>query len=346
MSWTSPSYSKGAINRAGRTLASGNDSYLDILEAYDVLNNWRSSHAFPLNTIQMNLRRTVGKYTNDFVVAQRLKRVPSIVDKIQRYPKMELARMQDIGGCRAILPNVKQAEEVLIYYMAVSNVKHEIVRHDDYISNPQISGYRGAHLVFRYNSDKVESYNGFHVEMQLRSRFQHAWATAVETVDLFRKYSLKSSRGPDGWLRFFALMGSAFAQLERRPGVPNTPKTQKELHQEIADLSMRLDVVGTLSMYGAAINITDQQRVATGDYYLIVLDPLSRKLNVKPFKQYELEKANSEYTKLEQELSSNHEIVLVKAGSVDNLRLAYPNYFLDTSVFLMYLNRYTKIKPN
>lgn len=342
MSWTTPGYSKGAINRAGITLATEGASYLDIVDAYGILNNWRSSHAFPLNTIQMNLRKTSSKFNNNYIVAQRLKRVPSIVDKITRYPQMELARMQDIGGCRAILPTVKAAEEIFVYYTCESQVKHEIVRFDDYISTPQQSGYRGIHLVFRYFSSRAEAYNGYHIEMQLRSKLQHAWATAVETVDLFRQYSLKSSRGPGNWLRFFSLMGSAFARIEHRPTVPNTPRNKIELYREITELATSLDVINTLSLYGTAINLTEQRVGTSEDYYLFVLDPLSRDLNIKPFRQSELEKANDEYTQLEKELSSNHEVVLVKAGSIDNLRLAYPNYFLDTSVFLQYLQKYIK----
>ena len=43
------------------------------------------------------------------------------------------------------------------------------------------SGYRGVHLIYRYNSDRKTEYNTLLIEMQLRSQLQHAWATAVET---------------------------------------------------------------------------------------------------------------------------------------------------------------------
>jgi len=50
--------------------------------------------------------------------------------------------------------------------------------------------------------------------MQIRSRVQHAWATAVETVDMFSGQALKSSHGDDKWLRFFAVAASEMAYIE------------------------------------------------------------------------------------------------------------------------------------
>jgi hypothetical protein len=40
-------------------------------------------------------------------------------------------------------------------------------------------------------------YNDLKIEMQLRSQYQHAWATAVETVGTFIGQALKSSIGPE-----------------------------------------------------------------------------------------------------------------------------------------------------
>jgi hypothetical protein len=70
--------------------------------------------------------------------------------------------------------------------------------------NPQKSGYRGIHLVYRYNGRKTE-YNGLKIEIQIRTVIQHAWATAVETVGMFTQQALKSSQGEQDWLRYFAL---------------------------------------------------------------------------------------------------------------------------------------------
>ena len=48
---------------------------------------------------------------------------------------------------------------------------------------------------------------GLRIEIQIRSRLQHAWATAVETVDAFSGTSLKTTGGSGSektdWGRFY-----------------------------------------------------------------------------------------------------------------------------------------------
>lgn len=95
-------YSKGQINRAGNDVRGGSPPASTSLE---VINNWRASHAYILNTFQATLRNRTRK--TDIAVAQRLKRMRTIVSKLDRQQKMELARMDDIVGCRLIFPDIK-----------------------------------------------------------------------------------------------------------------------------------------------------------------------------------------------------------------------------------------------
>jgi ppGpp synthetase/RelA/SpoT-type nucleotidyltranferase len=48
-----------------------------------------------------------------FVVGQRLKRMATIRDKLEREPDMSLSRMHDLGGCRAVLPSQAAVDQVL-----------------------------------------------------------------------------------------------------------------------------------------------------------------------------------------------------------------------------------------
>jgi putative GTP pyrophosphokinase len=87
--------SKGAVNRAGEALRSPARDALSGADA-SALENWRASHNAVLNKFQAILRgRTKGK---GIVVAQRLKRRATIVDKLHREPKMQLSRMDDVAG--------------------------------------------------------------------------------------------------------------------------------------------------------------------------------------------------------------------------------------------------------
>ena len=160
----------------------GDDTSLsDVQQALTVLNNWRAAHSFPLNTLQMGLRGRARAVEPEAIVSQRLKRTPATIAKLRRFPRMKLSQMQDIAGCRAIVTDPAAVHELRRAHQQ-SKMKHKLIREDDYIANPKTSGYRGIHLVYRYRSDRSDTYNGLQVEVQLRSYYQHAWATAVETA--------------------------------------------------------------------------------------------------------------------------------------------------------------------
>jgi hypothetical protein len=88
-----------------------------IIECVGVLESWRGRHAGPLRNANANLRHYVRPFAaidQDVVsVTQRLKKFSTILDKLGRYPRMQLTRMEDIGGVRAILPTQHAADDVL-----------------------------------------------------------------------------------------------------------------------------------------------------------------------------------------------------------------------------------------
>lgn len=334
MGWVTPQYTRSQVDAAGRTLAK--DLILDpsAERALDVVNNWRSAHSFPLNTMQVRLRTAARSIDIDALVAQRLKRIPSIAQKLQR-SSTRLSQMQDIGGCRAVVQNVDDVLQLQKNYHT-SGIKHELVREDDYITTPRTSGYRGIHRVYRYVSDKNETFNGLQIELQFRSRLQHAWATAVETVGTFLRQSLKSSEGSEAWLQFFKLTGSAFALREHTPIVPETPGTRSELRDSIGVLTRKLDVQAKLQSYGRALQIIQQPNLKNARYFLLYLRPADGTITVAGYGLGELQRATRDYLGIERTLldSPGAEAVLVSAESVESLKRAYPNYFLDTRVFL------------
>ena len=182
----------GTLARAGRSRGSdarqgtlgADNTRADAREALSVLNNWRAAHSFPLNTLQNGLRTRAATVCDTAIVSQRLKRTPSTIAKLRRFPGMKFSRMQDIGGCRAAVDSVEEVEALRQAHLD-SRMKHRLVSQKNYIGNPKPSGYRGVHLVYRYRSDRNDTYNGLLIEVQLRSKLQHAWATAVETAGAF-----------------------------------------------------------------------------------------------------------------------------------------------------------------
>ena len=205
--WEIPKYSKSEINKAGKTIADKNSSKKERQDALKVLNNWRSSHAYPLQVIASNLRSK----NPDSIVVQRLKRLDSITGKIERFPKMDLYRMQDLGGCRVIVYSIDEVYSAMNQYKS-SRIRHILKREYDYIQNPKESGYRSYHMVYQFHSDRKETYNkNMLIEIQFRTKIQHTWATAVEMMGIYTKGNLKSSQGNEDILRFFTLVSSILA---------------------------------------------------------------------------------------------------------------------------------------
>ena len=348
MAWTEPQSSRGEVDRAGDwVIKHAGDTPLDDEKwdhCWEVINNWRSSHSYPLQVLKMTLKHRALTIDATTLVAQRLKRFFSVFLKLDRNPHMKLSQMQDIGGCRAILRNVRDAEELVKLYQAsdlrnYQRCRPEPSRSFDYINNPKPDGYRSFHLVYKYESDSAQRkvFNGHRIEIQIRSRLQHAWATAVETVDIATSQALKSNVGDDNWRRFFALMGSAIALRERRPLVPGTPTQRTDLAEEVRDLAEKLNVEGVLAGIGTALRTS-----STGDRddaaFLLLLEAAGEEkvVTVRGYKKGEIVRAQNEYAQMERDIRgiAGVQAVLVSVDSLDNLEAAFPNFFLDTEAFL------------
>ena len=218
MKYIRPEYSRKKVNKAGKMLIQYKDTASPEREwALTVISNWRASHDYPVNTFKENLRKKILKRKfKGAIVVERLKRITSIELKLEINQSMNLSRMHDIGGLRAIVKNIEQVNALKDDFIA-SKFRHKIIGEYDYICSPKSSGYRSVHLVYQYYNYRVPEYDGLRLELQIRTKLQHAWATSVETMGTFLDSSLKSNRGPDKWLEFFSVCGAAFALLENSP---------------------------------------------------------------------------------------------------------------------------------
>jgi ppGpp synthetase/RelA/SpoT-type nucleotidyltranferase len=337
MAWTIPLFNRTQVNAAARTLINDAATVAERDYAYTVLNNWRAIHSFPLNTLKMGLRDKAKSVDNTSLIAQRIKRLSSIEAKLRRFPQMKLSQMQDIGGCRAIVSNIADVYKVKALFDE-SRMKHKLTHADNYIREPKESGYRGIHLVYRYFSDRSKTYNDLKVEVQVRTKLQHAWATAVETLGTFTRQALKSSVGEQDVLRFFALMSSQIARREKAPTVPNTPTDAAALKEELREYESRLDLENRLAAYNAALKIFKDPKFRASDYFLLKLDPLAGVVHVSGYRTDQLPMATKEYTEVERGIAEKTvqylDAVLVSVDSMASLKRAFPNYFADTRVFL------------
>ena len=351
MVWKKLRYSKNEINKAGAILKNKKSSEEEINKAIEVLNNWRAIHSYPLHIFQMTLRNVSKKEDKDSLISQRLKRATSIINKLNRKyegrePSMQLSQMQDIAGCRAIVKNVGIAKKIDTDYYLRGNLKHKRVGKKDYIDFPKKEGYRGLHVIYEYKSDKGKTdYNGLRVEVQIRSRLQHLWATAVETVDFFTRQAIKFNEGRPDWTDFFKLVSSAFAIIENCPVIENAPPDKKELYSEIRKKEKELGVINRMTGWTSAMKFFSEQvkskMKGKEKFFLLELDILGEKLSIKAYSKRQEEEAIKDYSELEKRHKgrTDYDVVLVGADTTRDLEKAYPNYFVDTKEFISELKK-------
>lgn len=331
-------YSRADLVRAGQILINDDRPRSEQLWAAEVLGEWRAAHAPLLESFEATLRDWLNGLDDKALVAHRLKRTPSIVAKLKKMPTLPLPNMQDVGGIRSVvrdLATVKAVEAAFIQPAAPLVLS----RHDNYITNPKPSGYRSSHLIYRNGAPPLG--NGtFQFELQIRTRLQHAWATAVETVDALQQLSLKSGLGPPEWLEYFAMVGGAFAFYEGcEPREPFRSFGREETYRLTIAETRRLYVRERLQNFTSAM-----QQMVQGDpddYYLLQLYPEERRTVTITYRRDQLPMANAEYSRWEERAKQGERVLvaLVAAGTVEALKQAYPNYFMDTQEFVKILDQ-------
>jgi RelA/SpoT family protein len=353
--WVRRRFTNGEIDRAGRVLAEwwgglpttrlenqSQEQQDKIADAWHVANNWRACHAYPLNAFQVNLRLRARRVEKGALIAQRLKRMSSMLNKLERQANMSLSRMHDLGGCRAIMSDTDAVHRVVELYCG-SDPQFPIfeshMRVYDYIRSPKPDGYRGIHLVGKFfaRTEERQHWNNQRIEIQVRTDLQHAFATAVETVTTFTSQPLKFGGGQDQWKRFFSLMGSAIALREGQPPVPSTPTDEKELARELKDYADSLKVRKRLTTWTKALTAIPRRHIKGAKWLLLVLDVKANTISVVGFA--DRAKADVAVSRIEQRRQgSKLDAVLVWVNSARHLRQAYPNYYADTKEFLKALN--------
>ena len=325
MSVNKDKFSKSYIDKVGGILRNSENNSAEYLEALNDLNDWRELHLGVMNEYYDACKKIVKNCRNrkDVIVAERLKRLPTILDKIKRFPEMKLSRLQDVAGVRIVVKNMgdlRRVEKRLV------KMKPKHVR--DYIGEPRESGYRGKHFIFE--RDRML------VEVQLRTYLQHLWATTVETTDFFRGSSMKTVKENSEWNDFFVAVSGLYALMEGEP-VP------EQLNQKGLDLASDIleDISGGKKIFErltafANTNVLAEMDIPKGTFYVIVnVDTDNRIVVCRSYGEEEYSAAVDEYEKMERENIGSS--VLVSVSNLKKVKEAYPSYFLDLEKFLRFI---------
>lgn len=331
--WVTPEHSNKAIQRASRTIGKGTAPSEEIQAAREVLSNYRLAHAFPLNAVTVTVKQRALAVNPNAIVAERRKRLPTILDKLKRHPTMSVTTMQDLGGCRVVLQNVAEVEQLVTVLRDLPRSKNRVTKVYDYLRDdpgPRPSGYRGVHLVYEYGASKVE-YHGLRIELQIRTELQHAWATAVETMDLFSGSRLKYGKGDPEVLRYFVLVSSLMALQEGTALVQGAEASHTELTTELAQSDVA--VLERLRGYASIVS----QHAKTDRRNALTLELLRQEGELTVSVHETLAAAEARLTELEARDDPNLDAVLVNIARISQLQDAYPNYYADTSRFASFV---------
>lgn len=326
-------YKRKEIDKTGKVLltATNQETYKLAIEK---LNDWRSLHLVPLDMLQQKIVEFL-KFNkiSPFLISRRLKRLTSIQYKLDLNPEMGLGGMQDIGGLRVVVNTVEELLRLQSLLRSIPISDFECRRMYDYVNDPKDSGYRSIHFAYIYHCDN-RNYDGLRIELQIRTRLQHLWATAVETAGLYTKTSLKSSQGEKDWLEFFKVVSALFCFKEQLPVARNLHNmTMKALMVECYARNKRYRYSDILKALNVSVHETED-KAREYAYYLLFIDFENSMVRVNSFKKDEEELASEKYTELESHLQDDkNAAVLVSVSKVEELRQAYPSYFLDTKEF-------------
>jgi putative GTP pyrophosphokinase len=329
-------YSKATLDRAGESIRQNGGTLDDIL----MLENWRASHLHVINTFQSSLRQRKKRRGSNVTIVQRLKRRPTIIDKLSRESGMSLSRMHDIAGCRLIFDSI---DDLRSFRKGVleSRSSHELVgggRRYDYIEDPKPSGYRGVHDVYKYQvlSGTGQKWNGLRIELQYRTYTQHAWATAVEISDIVNSTRLKFSDASRDISRLFVLASEILARGRERVLGSCADTPTRQILEEFDALEHRMHAVARLR----GLTSTAFRRFAVSSRFFILVNYIDGEFSGTTEAQgfSDSKMALETYSKLEKDLQSVADVVLVGAGEQDAIKLAYTNYFSDASMFIQELD--------
>lgn len=329
-----PGGSKERVNRAGDAVRKREQTAEDMA----VIELWRAAHRSVLNTFQSILRnRTRG---TGIVVAQRHKRRNTIFGKLRRFPSMALARMDDVAGCRLIFPSIEELTNFRAGMHAARfahSRKNEADKYN-YIANPKSTGYRGIHDVYSYdvNSTHGRNYKGLLIELQYRTVYQHAWATAVEVVGFITESQPKFQQGDKRYEEALSYASEIIARAfeARKSCHPNLSNA------EVVECFLRLDDELGLMRMLRALNAS-QGEVSSKQNVILIFgnedgvqpqdDEPTPLLETRSFR--DSTDALRELFRLEAEFP-DRDVVLVRAASTEDVRTAFRNYFSDAEDFI------------
>lgn len=173
------------------------------------------------------------------------KTTPSIVAKLER-ERTRLSRMQDIAGCRAVVPTRVDQDRVVDELLARFPAAEVYDRRE----KPS-HGYRAVHLVIDVDRRPIE--------IQVRTAVQDNWAAVSESLSVVLDPRIKYGGGPPEIQRFLTEISDFVARIENQEGMCAKARV-------ILDKGLTLEEIEPMiiEQYEQGAHIVDQLRSQGG----------------------------------------------------------------------------------
>ena len=309
-----------------------------------MVSDWRMTHLPVLREFVEELTQFLTAHDVSFAFySQRVKRMTSIIDKLRNNPQMGLGGLQDIGGARFVFDDMEQLQRCQALLTSFAPARFTFVRTTDYIQNPKSSGYRSIHYIYQYHSEDTD-FDGLKIELQIRTRLEHSWAMAVETASLISRTSLKANI-EDGsvWREFFKLVSAIFAQQEGcRVAEEYTRFTHEMYCRQCLEYIDKHRLLDQLSALRVTVNSDEVFSDEPDGYCVLSINFREKKVSYRTYLSGEESIATATFAQLEQTIDSDEAVLLVSIAKMQEIKEAYPSYFLDTQAFLQALSNFDR----
>lgn len=318
--------------------------------------NFREAHNIIIKLFTIELKKV--NFSKQHLTASRNKRIETIISKLCRPEKPKLDRIHDIAGTRIIFENIKSLEDYIDILENTELVNFKEKSNEDknrynYIKNPKSDGYRSIHKVFYYSSNipystlNEKSFNleNKKIELQLRTRLQHIWATTVEIYDIINKSNIKT--GTHNKLEtkeglFFKKCSLVFEGIESN----DVEKIKININEIFRDKDL-VEIYNRLKGIKNIKNIQLPKTLGSDEVFILITDLNKGKttfFTTDPIEKNDKQDTfliNASYRRLEEKNTKGEYILLLLTlGDIKKLKNVYPNYFLNTNKFISILKKY------
>jgi len=187
-----------------------------------------------------------------------------------------------------------------------------------------------VHDIYEYdvNSTVGKKLAGLNLEIQYRTLIQHAWATAVEVIGFITESQPKFQQGDKRYEHAMALASEILSRAHEGQTGPFPDVPDRELVTSFLAIDRQLGLLKMLRGLNAANQDVSAKRNA------ILIFSGTGELEVRAFR--DAPDALRALFDLEKQFP-DRDIVLVRADTTEEVRLAFRNYFSDARDFIRLL---------